>query len=235
MKKVIPYIASNFKKDKIWMRRTKPSKRQYQVVFAIDNSESMIDNNSGELACEALCLITKALSLLEVGEISVVSFGEKTELLHPLDKPFSDNIGGSILSQLAFKDKQTDVSGMVSFVVQMLSHSRNQSINFSENLQIVFVISDGRFSNREEIRKFIIEAYSQQQLFVFLIIDHPKNSNSILQLQTISYPNGKLTCSPYLDNFPFPYYIILREIKSIPEILADALRQWMEMISSSFL
>ena len=31
MKKVIPYIASGFKKDKIWLRRTKPSKRQYQV------------------------------------------------------------------------------------------------------------------------------------------------------------------------------------------------------------
>ncbi len=31
MRKVIPYIASQFKKDKIWLRRTKPSKRNYQV------------------------------------------------------------------------------------------------------------------------------------------------------------------------------------------------------------
>uniref|UniRef100_M4C6S9 Uncharacterized protein n=1 Tax=Hyaloperonospora arabidopsidis (strain Emoy2) TaxID=559515 RepID=M4C6S9_HYAAE len=32
MRKVIPYIASQFRKDKIWMRRTRPSKRQYQVM-----------------------------------------------------------------------------------------------------------------------------------------------------------------------------------------------------------
>ncbi|KAL3912470.1 MAG: hypothetical protein SGPRY_008330, partial [Prymnesium sp.] len=30
MRKVIPYIASGFRKDKIWLRRTKPSKREYQ-------------------------------------------------------------------------------------------------------------------------------------------------------------------------------------------------------------
>src|SRR4051812_4794878 len=39
MKKVIPYIASDFKKDKIWLRRTQPSKRQYQIMLAIDDSE----------------------------------------------------------------------------------------------------------------------------------------------------------------------------------------------------
>ncbi|PKU27348.1 hypothetical protein llap_22348 [Limosa lapponica baueri] len=46
MRKVIPYIASQFRKDKIWLRRTKPSKRQYQICLAIDDSSSMIDNHS---------------------------------------------------------------------------------------------------------------------------------------------------------------------------------------------
>lgn len=31
MRKVIAYIASQFRKDKIWLRRTEPSKRDYQV------------------------------------------------------------------------------------------------------------------------------------------------------------------------------------------------------------
>lgn len=31
MRRVIPYIASGFRKDKIWLRRTKPAKRDYQV------------------------------------------------------------------------------------------------------------------------------------------------------------------------------------------------------------
>lgn len=29
MKKIIPYVASNFRKDKIWLRRNEPSKRTY--------------------------------------------------------------------------------------------------------------------------------------------------------------------------------------------------------------
>ncbi len=49
MRKVIPYIASQFRKDKIWLRRTKPSKRQYQVMVAVDDSSSMADNHSKQV------------------------------------------------------------------------------------------------------------------------------------------------------------------------------------------
>ncbi len=66
MKKVIPYIASQFRKDKIWLRRTKPSKRQYQVLIAIDDSLSMRDKGAGRLALEALTTLCKALTQLEV-------------------------------------------------------------------------------------------------------------------------------------------------------------------------
>ena len=41
MRKIIPYIASSYRKDKIWLRRKKPSKREYQIMIAIDDSESM--------------------------------------------------------------------------------------------------------------------------------------------------------------------------------------------------
>lgn len=33
MRKVIAYIASHFRKDKIWLRRTRPDKRTYQVSW----------------------------------------------------------------------------------------------------------------------------------------------------------------------------------------------------------
>ena len=51
MRKVIPYIASQFRKDKIWLRRTKPHKRQYQIMVAIDDSSSMMDNHSKQVWC----------------------------------------------------------------------------------------------------------------------------------------------------------------------------------------
>eukprot|EP01047_Picozoa_sp_COSAG01_P069896 COSAG01_NODE_10459_length_2160_cov_86.920912_1_plen_61_part_10 len=46
MRAVIPYIASGFKKDKIWLRRTQLDKRNYQIIVAIDDSESMKDSGS---------------------------------------------------------------------------------------------------------------------------------------------------------------------------------------------
>lgn len=49
MRKVIPYIASQFRKDKIWLRRTKPSKRDYQICLAVDDSSSMVDNHSKQV------------------------------------------------------------------------------------------------------------------------------------------------------------------------------------------
>ena len=61
MRKVIPYIASQFRKDKIWLRRTKPSKRQYQIMLAVDDSSSMNDNHSKQVR-------GRNQQLLETGE-----------------------------------------------------------------------------------------------------------------------------------------------------------------------
>ena len=37
----------------------------------------------------------------------------------------------------------------------------------------------------------------------------------------------------YMDHFPFPFYLILRDINSLPHILSDALRQWFELVTAS--
>ncbi|EKX38424.1 hypothetical protein GUITHDRAFT_50534, partial [Guillardia theta CCMP2712] len=41
LKRIIPFIASQFKRDKIWMRRSLPVKRTYRILLAVDNSRSM--------------------------------------------------------------------------------------------------------------------------------------------------------------------------------------------------
>lgn len=41
MRKIIPFIASNYRNDKIWLRRNLPQKRDYKILIAIDNSYSM--------------------------------------------------------------------------------------------------------------------------------------------------------------------------------------------------
>ena len=54
MRKVIAYIASHFRKDKIWLRRTRPDKRTYQVkipsAFQDDASGLLQDSSSACLA-----------------------------------------------------------------------------------------------------------------------------------------------------------------------------------------
>ena len=50
IKKVISYIASNFLKDKIWLRRTKLTARDYNIHIAIDDSFSMQQHGLGQFA-----------------------------------------------------------------------------------------------------------------------------------------------------------------------------------------
>lgn len=74
---VVDYVASGFRKDKIWLRRTQPNKREYQILLAVDDSLSMSDSFAKDRAFDTMVLLTKSLSLLEVGDIGVASFGEK--------------------------------------------------------------------------------------------------------------------------------------------------------------
>lgn len=72
MRKVIAYIASQFRKDKIWLRRSEPSRRDYQIAIAVDDSSSMQDNHSRQLAFESLACVSNALNYLQAGEMSIV-------------------------------------------------------------------------------------------------------------------------------------------------------------------
>ena len=54
---------------------------------------SMADNRSKELAFESVALISKALCLLESGQLGVVSFGEDVQLIHPLQDSFNEESG----------------------------------------------------------------------------------------------------------------------------------------------
>lgn len=94
MKKIVPYVASEFTKDKIWLRRTRPSSREYQVMLALDDSRSMAESHSVHLAYETLALVSQAMTKLEVGDIGIAKFGEAFELLHGFEEAaFTDDKG----------------------------------------------------------------------------------------------------------------------------------------------
>ncbi|GMF26510.1 unnamed protein product [Phytophthora lilii] len=246
MRKVIPYIASQFRKDKIWLRRTRPSKRQYQVMLAIDDSESMADNHAGRLALEALATLCKGMTQLEVGELSVVKFGQELELLHAFDTPFTDDAGSRLIGRFGFQQKKTNMVQTLDTILKLLETAKQSAAASSSTVeftQIVFLISDGRFDSdgRVRIRKLIETALERQQLIVLLIVDqgaaetegtNAQQQTSILDTQSVSFEKGKVRMVPYLENYPFPYYVLLPTSAMLPEILSDSLRQWFEMLQA---
>ena len=57
--------------------------------------------------------------------------------------------------------------------------------------------------------------------------------NSVLDIGVPQFTaKGPPTVIPYMDLFPFPFYVIVRETNSLPMILSDALRQWFELVNA---
>ncbi|CAL1290109.1 unnamed protein product [Larinioides sclopetarius] len=241
MRKIIPYIASQFRKDKIWLRRTKPSKRQYQIMLAVDDSSSMVDNHSKQLAFESLAVLGQSLSLLEAGELSVVSFGEKIELLLGFNEQFSTNTGARILQHLTFRQEKTNYMQLLKYAIDVMVQSRNRSALMSkETAQLLVILSDGRgiFNNDDKkntIANAVREARDNNIFMVFIIIDSPDSQASILDIERVTFDddNKKVTKRKYLEDFPFPFYIILRDISALPTVLGGALRQWFELVTAT--
>jgi midasin len=50
MELVIGYIASGYRKGTTWLRRTKPAKRDYRGLLAVDESENMKKSGAGDMA-----------------------------------------------------------------------------------------------------------------------------------------------------------------------------------------
>lgn len=116
MKRVIEYIATEYRKDKIWLRRIKPNKRDYQVMLAIDNSASMGDNHCAQLAYETIATLMNAFNYLEVGQLGLLKFGEKVCPLHDLQTNFHSDDGAKIISQIDFKDETTKIAEVCVYV-----------------------------------------------------------------------------------------------------------------------
>jgi len=120
MKRIISYIASDFRKDRIWLRRSKPSKRQYQLILAIDDSQSMDNLQVKRLALESLILLGQTLNLLDIGQFGIVSFGQYIQILQPLNQNFNHENGIQILKQLKFDQTKTLLAEVKIFFIKFL-------------------------------------------------------------------------------------------------------------------
>lgn len=236
MKRIIPYIASQFRKDKIWLRRTKPSKRQYQIMISIDDSKSMSESNCVKLAFDSLYLVSKTLTQLESGGLSIVKFGERVKELHSFDQQFSDDAGCKVFQSFGFQETKTDIKRLVAESFKIFERSR--ASNDSDNWQLQIILSDGVCEDHATVERLVRRARENKIMLVFVIIDGINSNESIMDMSQVKYVpdqngNMKLQIDKYLDTFPFEFYVVVHNVSELPEMLSVILRQYFSELSSS--
>ena len=256
MKKVIAYIASDYTKDKIWLRRTKPSQREYQVLISLDDSRSMADSHCIHLAFQTLALISKALSRLESGDIAIAKFGEAVDILRGLDEgPLTEKVGVDIINAFRFTQKATNVLSLMEKTLSFLESARERkgmtSASAAELWQLQIIISDGVCQDHDNLRSILRKAEEQRVMVVFIVLDSMKsasaeagsssvqrNAHSILEMKKVDFKmvegRMELQHQKYLDSFPFEYYVVLRNVESLPDVLGETLKQFFERISERY-
>ncbi|GKT43851.1 midasin [Colletotrichum spaethianum] len=244
IKKIIPYIASSYKRDKIWMRRAIPTKRSYQILLCVDDSRSMGESSSGTLALESLVMVSRALTMLEVGQVGVLGFGADTFMAHDFTEPFaSHDAGAKVLQHFNFQQDRTDIALLVRRTIDHFRAARMQNpARGAEDLwQLALILSDGLTpsSQHEPIRRLLREAMEERIMVVFIVMDDTgnKKGDSVLDLKEAKFvkdESGKsrVVIERYLDTFPFQYYLIVHNLEDLPGALAGLLRTWFAEVNS---
>lgn len=241
IKRIIPYIASSYKRDKIWMRRAIPTKRTYQILLCVDDSKSMGESSSGSLAMESLVMVSRSLTMLEAGQVGVVGFGGDVFTAHELTDPFASDAGAKVLQKFTFAQDRTDIALLIRQTIDKFRTARQQSGGNSDLWQLALILSDGLTpsSAHDSIRRLLREAMEERIMIVFIIMDDTgkKKGDSVLELKEAKFvkeDNGesKVVIERYLDTFPFQYYLIVHNLEELPTALAGLLRTWFAEVTS---
>lgn len=245
IKKIIPYIASSYKRDKIWMRRAIPTKRTYQILLCVDDSRSMGETTSGTMALESLVMVSRALAMLEVGQVGVLGFGADVFAAHDLTAPLlnSHDAGAKVMQKFTFEQDRTDICQLIRQTIDQFRTARNTNRSGAgEDLwQLALILSDGLTpsSSHERIRRLLREALEERIMVVFIIMDDSgaKKGDSVLELKEAKFVkeadgNSRVVIERYLDTFPFQYYLIVHNLEDLPGALAGLLRTWFAEVNS---
>uniref|UniRef100_A0A915Q716 Midasin n=1 Tax=Setaria digitata TaxID=48799 RepID=A0A915Q716_9BILA len=227
MRRLIPYIASGYRKDKIWLRRTKKAQHNYQILIAVDDSASMHDNQIKLKACQSVAMIEGGLRKLEIGQLAICKFGSSMKMISHFEDYGDSGLGGKLISELNFDQDRTNL-------VNLLKHSKKifeQARGREKNNQMLIIVSDGRgvlADGAEAVKKAVANLHVDQVTVLFVAIDNGRES--ILDMKVAEFmEDGNVDLIPYLQKFPFPFYLVVRHIAMLPAAVGDAVRQWFEL------
>ena len=140
------------------------------------------------------------------------------------------------MNNFRFDDKRTRTALCVEGAIDALDNSQTGA---SSSLQLVFLISDGRIErdSRSKLRRLVREMTEKNILLVMIIVEgkkgeEKKKKDSIVHMKEVSFENGKPKMKHFIEDYPFPYYMVLEDMSSLPEVLGDALKQWFEIMAA---
>ena len=133
---------------------------------------------------------------------------------------------------------------MANFVkdANQLLDSQSLGANDALSLPFVIILSDGRF-NKNNVRQYLSEAREKKYLYIFVILDSVSkkggqqqaltegstkkastSDGSILSMKSVEKEeSGGIKLVPYLKDFPFDYYCIVRDVHQLPTALGSIL------------
>eukprot|EP01022_Parablepharisma_sp_SALTPOND_P017058 TRINITY_DN2645_c0_g1_i1.p1 TRINITY_DN2645_c0_g1~~TRINITY_DN2645_c0_g1_i1.p1 ORF type:complete len:5413 (+),score=668.55 TRINITY_DN2645_c0_g1_i1:2932-19170(+) len=230
MKKIIPFLASNYRNDKIWMRRSVPNKRDYKILLMIDDSLSMKEHNLGFFALESVVAILQALDILEIGEVCVGAMRDNLKIVHGFNEKYTRQKAGYILSSFGFDFNEVN-SADYSLANCVNDANHILDMQHFNTRTISIIISDGRF-NKSNVKPYLVEAADKGYTYVMIVLDDygTNPAKSILNMKSTKWveKGGKreLEIVPHLQDFPFEFYCVLQDIAHLPFTLSNVLLNW---------
>ncbi|MHB2021425.1 MAG: vWA domain-containing protein, partial [Candidatus Xenobia bacterium] len=128
----------------IWMRRDEPSKRDYDFVFMLDESGSMMDQLKWDNAIKALIMQGEALEELKIN-FGVVGFSDYPKVHKEMSDKYDELRREQMLSDIqASPHGGTNDSDAMQIALQMVMKGP------SDHKKVVIVITDGDGKKAEE-------------------------------------------------------------------------------------
>ena len=194
------------------------------MLVAIDDSKSMSSTSVSAFALESLALVCNAMAKLEISDMGVVRFGGEggAELLHAFETPFSGEVGGEIVGKMRFDaDNTIDDRPIVDLLEFVSGLERPEGVK-----QLVIIMGDGRFHEREALRKAVMDVSGDPSvMYAFVIL-----GSGVLEMQTVEFVDGKPVFARYVDGFPFGLYVVVGEVRDLVWGLGAVVRGWMERV-----
>merc|ERR1719262_194613 len=107
----------------------------------MDDSESMVDNESKVLAFEALSLVANALKMIEIKNLGLYRFGAETETVLNFGDELTDTTGGNLIEKCTFEQQSTNMVEMLQYTLRSFLSSESGG---ETSHKLLIIVSDGR-------------------------------------------------------------------------------------------